>query len=357
MSQDRREAIENAFGAMEEEEAAQSANPVAKEPASNTPSQDETLGEVAEKDPLATTPADPPSDKPLEGSVKEAAPAEKTPAVDKAPQSWRPAQKEKWGKLDPDVRQEVIRREREVERVLSDSAQARQLASSMNEAVAPYMARIQALGVSPVQAAQQLFRADHILSTATPAKRAEFMAKMISDYAVDIVELDRVLSGQQTQADPVQSAVERLLKERLAPLENFLGEQSRSAKQLKDQAAAKVTSDIEAMAVDPKFPHFAEVREDMADLIEIQAKRGVYLPLDQAYNRAIAMNPQLNQLATSQAKSEADKAAALKANARAQRALSASRSVGGAPNGSPSAVVGNDRRATIEAALNSVEGR
>ena len=40
---------------------------------------------------------------------------------------------------------------------------------------------------------------------------------------------------------------------------------------------------VERMAQDPAFPHFEAVRQDMADVIDISAKRGVYLTLEQAY--------------------------------------------------------------------------
>jgi hypothetical protein len=112
------------------------------------------------------------------------------------------------------------------------------------------------------------------------------------------------------------------------------------------------------MEADPKYPHFADLREDMADLIEISAKRGVYLSLDQAYSRAIAMNPDVSQQLAAQRDTEAKKAAAQTANARAQRALNASKSVGGAPTGAPSgSSPATDRRATIAAAFDAAGGR
>ena len=45
------------------------------------------------------------------------------------------------------------------------------------------------------------------------------------------------------------------------------------------------------MSLDPKYPFFEDVREDMADLIEINAKRGIALTMEQAYDRAVRSNP------------------------------------------------------------------
>ena len=278
--------------------------------------------------------------------------------VDKAPQSWRPAQKAKWDALDPDVRQEVVRREREMTRTLGETAQARQVASHFQQTVQPYMARIQSLGAQPLQAVGELLKSDHILSTAPPQQRAQFMAKMITDYGVDIQALDSALAGK-AQPESMDTRVEQLLQQRLAPFQTYLQQQ-----QQREQAAAQrerdtLNTSIEQMQSDTaKYPHFDTVREDMADLIEIQAKRGVYLPLDQAYTRAIAMNPEVSQVVNAASTAEAKRLSALAANAKAQKALSASKSVGGSPGGTPSgAPSASDRRAIIEAAFDSVGGR
>lgn len=168
MSEDRRATIETALDAEDSQEGQTVEKTSAPTPASApresadsqavaSPSQAATAGTV-------TTPALAPeasseSDQVGEGSGK-------TYVVDKPPQSWRPAQKAKWAALDPEVRQEVIRRERDMERTLGSTVEARQLHQSFTQAVNPYMARIASLGVQPVAAVVELLRADHLLTTA-----------------------------------------------------------------------------------------------------------------------------------------------------------------------------------------------
>jgi DNA-binding ferritin-like protein len=274
--------------------------------------------------------------------------------VDKPPQSWRAPQRAKWDKLDPDVRQEIMRRERETTKVLGETATARQMSNEFTQVVSPYQARIQSMGVTPMVAAHELFKADYILSTAPKGQRAQFMAKLINDYGIDIVELDNALSGRPV-ADPVDARVEALLAQRMKPLEQFLTAQQQAQVQAQQRSAQEVNQTVEQMSVDPKYPHFEAVRHDMADVIEISAKRGVYLTPEQAYNRAIAMNPEVSaQVATAQA-AEAKRKTALEANSRAQRALNASTSVGGAPGGVPGgASEATDRRSAIAAAFDSI---
>ena len=94
------------------------------------------------------------------------------------------------------------------------------------------------------------------------------------------------------------------------------------------------------------------------ETLPLAAKRGVYLTPEQAYNRAIAMNPEVSKLVNEQQQAEAKRAAARKANDDAQRALKASVSVGGSPGGTPSGASGaTDRRSVIAAAFDSVGGR
>lgn len=324
---DRRDAIEAAFAEHSEPE-------VKAQVASEAPEQAEQVEPKAEVE------------KSVEGSTAESDVA----VLDKAPQSWKPAEKAKWAQLDPDIKQEVLRRERQVTNVLNESAQARSVASEFMQTVQPYMARVQAMGLPPMQAVNELFKADYLLSTAPTQQRAQFMAKLIQDYGVDIVALDAALSGAPV-ADPVDSKVEQLLQQRLAPFQQYLAQQQAVQQQqaaLSQQQAAKT---IEQMATDPKFPHFERVRQDMADWIEHAAKKNIVLGLEEAYNKAVMSDPVLSkQIATSNA--------AATANAQAQRALRASKSVSGAPrtefNGSPTAT---DRRAIIAAAFDQAEAR
>ena len=348
---DRRAALEAAITAAEESPAPAPAP--APEPA---PDDDSGKAGIAPGSPegegAATLVAPTPSDAPtgLESDTGNL-------AVDKAPQSWRGPQKEKWAALDSDVRQEVMRREREITRTLNDTASERQLARAFNESVNPFMARIQSQGIHPIVAVQELFKADHILHTAPKVQRAQFMAKMISDYGVDIQELDNALAGK-APVDPVDSRVDQLLQQRLAPFQQYLTQQQQREQYQAQQEAAKQQSTIESMTNDPKYPHFNAVREDMADLIEISAKRGLYLSLEQAYNRATGMNPEVSKLVANQQNLESQKASAKLANARAQSALKASKSVSGAPSGLGSGQsAGNDRRASIEAAFEAASGR
>jgi len=344
---DRRTAIEAAFVHQEAAEsgAEAPAAPVAapasapvESPAPETKEPAEALEPAAKATPAKEVPAAP-------------APEAPTFPVDKAPQSWRAPARAKWDKVDPEIRQEVMRRERETTRVLGETANARQFSNQFQQIAAPYQARIASLGLDALGAVHELLKGDYLLSTAPKTQRAQLMAKMISDYGVDILELDAALAGKGP-ADPVDSRVEQLLQERLKPFQQFIQNQQRTAQEYEQKSNAEVNQSIESMTDNPKYPHFETVRLDMADVIDLAAKRGLYLSLDQAYNRAIAMNPEVSGQVAAQQQAEAKRTAAQQANAKAQRALGASVSVGGAPGGVPDGASGaTDRRSVIEAAF------
>lgn len=294
----------------------------------------------------------------LEGAKPAIEPAPQPPA-DEAPKSWKASARGKWATVDAEIKSEVQRREREVSKVFGETANIREQAKQFEAAWRPFEARIVSTGLTPMRAMQELFRADHILSSAPGPQRAQYMAQLIKDYGIDIRALDAALAGEQVE-DPVTSQFTKLLDERLSPLHAFMAQQQQLAQQQDQRLQTDAATTIDAMAADNvKYPHFEAVRADMADVIELNVRRNVFLTPEQAYTRAVAMNPELGAQAALQANNGRQLQQAQAINARAQRALNASSSVSGAPGGSPVTGVNanSSLRDTIEAAFDQVSGR
>ena len=219
--------------------------------------------------------------------------AAKQPAaqVEPAPRAWKASAQAKWSSLPAEVRQEVQRREAEVARVFGETGQMRQAVATFNDIVRPYEGRMRAVGLSPLEAVNELMKADHILSSSPPQQRAAYMALLIKEYGVDIRLLDDALAGV-TPADPVESRLEAMLAERLTPLQSFLQNQANIAAQQEYRIQQEASTTIDQMAQDNiNFPYFEQVREDMADIIEMNARRQIYLTPVQAYGRALSGAP------------------------------------------------------------------
>jgi phage baseplate assembly protein W len=274
-------------------------------------------------------------------------------SMDRPPQSWRtPEAKNAWRHVPRAAREEIIRRERETMRVLGESGVARQVANRFTEVIRPYEARMRSLNIEPMAAIDELLKADHLLTTSNPTKKAQLVATIIKEYGVDIRELDNVLSGEPV-GDPVADKIEQLVQQRLQPFQQFVQGQAQAAARARAAEQQQIAHTVETMASDPRFPHFGAVRNIMADIVEAAGNRGLAMPLEEAYKRAVAVyDPRL-----AVAQSQPQPSAAAAANQRAQRALNASVSVGGAPMGAPAAGKAGDLRSTLEAAFESVSGR
>jgi len=298
--------------------------------------------------------------KPQESKLTEKPGQQRQVQVEPAPKAWKASAQAKWASLPAEVRQEVQRREAEVSKVFGETGAMRQAVATFNEIIRPYEGRMRAVGLEPLEAVAELMKADHILSSAPPMQRAQYMAVLIGEYGVDVRLLDDALSGQVTSADPVESRLEQMLAERLTPLQSFLAQQAQVAQYQEQRVQADASATIEQMAQDNiTYPYFESVREDMADIIEMNAKRQVYLTPQQAYQRAVAMNPEWGAQMAQQAQQGRQLTQAQQINARAQRALNASSGVSGAPSGSPvgGGSQGGSLRDTIEAAFSQVAGR
>jgi hypothetical protein len=362
MDDDRKATLEAAFDAAEQGQTVEQAVEQITTPVESTDTAvDSTAEKDVQKEPQsAVATSETTSDKSVvaesEVATDDQNKEERQVNIDRAPQSWKASQKAKWSSIDPDIRQEVLRREHETTRVLNETAQVRQFASQFGQAIQPYMARIQQVG-NPVVAISNLLAADHLLATGPKTQKAQYLAKLIKDYGVDIQELDAALAGT-APPDPVESRVEQLLQERLTPFQQYIQQQQAQEQQRQQAQQQQIAMGIQQMSQDPAYPHFDEVRETMADLIELRAQKGQTLDLKTAYNMAVVMDPRISQQVAGTNAEVAKVKQAAAANQRAQRALNASSSVSGTPGGSTAgAPKTTDRRAHLEAAFATWEGR
>lgn len=276
---------------------------------------------------------------------------------DDAPKAWKAGLRSHWAGLPPEVKSEIQRREKDFTRVFGESGQARQFSSQVYEAIRPYEARMRLYGVTPVQAIQRLFQVDHVLSSAPPTQRAQFMASLIRDYGIDIKELDSALAGENAP-DPIQSQLNTMLEQRLAPLNQFLQQQQAQAQQADYYRAQQATSTIEQMAADTaNFPHFEQVREAMADIVDLNAARGRYPTLDVVYKQAVQMDPDLGPQALANSVRQTTLNTAQALDAQAKKAQAASLSVSGNKSTAVPQPNGADLRSAVEAAWAAHSGR
>lgn len=287
------------------------------------------------------------------------APAQPAAAGLRAPGSWRPELREHWEKVPAQVQAEIHRREQEINNGLRESHQARAAVASIQQVIQPYMANIQAAANGDaVQAIGTLLQADHTLRHGSPSEKAQLAARIINDFGVDLVALDGILAGKAAPNDPQDAIAQRLRAEMQQQLQPVMGyfQQMQAAEQQRQHAVhANAENDVVQFAAQRGNEHFEDVREEMADLMEVAARRGVAMTLKQAYDRALSLDPRF----VGEVGKQAERARVTAAAEAAQRAKRAAVSLpsGAAPSGSPGATAPKSVRADIEAAWAAQEGR
>jgi hypothetical protein len=253
---------------------------------------DEPLETASEETP---TPDETPSETPIE--VQTDTPTDTK--IDKsknlkAPTGWTPKERENWSKVPPELQQRITAREQEMTEVMANTKTSRQIHQRMNSMAQQYGAVMAAEGVkNPIQATENMFKTVAQLRMGTAAQKANTMAQMIQHYGIDIGDLDNALvgkappQGQQPQADAVQQAVQA----QLAPIMQQYQQQQQNAAQGKRNQAIQ---EVQTFSDSAEF--LQDVRHDMADLIDIAAKHGRPMPIQEAYDKACALNPEIAQV-------------------------------------------------------------
>ena len=276
------------------------------------------------------------------------APAQAPAQAIPAPTGWSHGAREHWAATPAAVQQEVQRREYEMARFVNDTAPARQLGERFYQAVQPFLPTIQAEGVDPLTAVTNLMQVSTRLRMGTPGEKAATVAQIVQAYGVDLQALDSALAGQPLPqhaqgVDP--NYVQQAVQQALAPL--YQAAQQRQYQQAQ-QAEGVARSELQTFAADPKNRFFNELRDSMADMIEVAQRQGYDLSLEDAYQRAGLLHPEIGRVMMA----ERQGASAHQLTQAAQRAKAAAVSVNGsAPVGSPNAAEPSSIRESIEAAI------
>ncbi len=220
-------------------------------------------------------------------------------SVEPGPIAWRAAAKQHWKDLPPEVRQEVARREKDIQQGLRDSTDARRFHEEFGQAVEPYRPLMQGAGVDPLTATKNLWQMAATLQMGNPQQKAQMVAQIIQQNAVDLQTLDGILAGQA----PVQGGnggtdpgIAQMIQRELAPVRQFMGSIENARQQKQQEIAQTAEQEIEKFAQDPANLFFEDVHEDMADMLELASQRGRQMSLKEAYDRAVAMRPDLVQV-------------------------------------------------------------
>jgi hypothetical protein len=151
-------------------------------------------------------------------------------------------------------------------------------AKGYEEAIAPFVPELQALGITPAAWINNLGRAHMTLAKAPYDQKIEMFQRLAKDYGIQLNN-----EGQFAAPPQMDSYTQQLM--------NQLNQVNQEVSSIKGRFAQeenqRLMSEIERVRSDvEKFPHFDVVREEMAQLLEL----GKAPDLETAYKKAVRMN-------------------------------------------------------------------
>ena len=237
---------------------------------------------------------DSPPDPGLEPEGEVAAEPEATKEVS-APEYLSPEAREAWKDTPDPIKAEYATREanyqRGIEKFKGDAGRAQQ----MDQALSPYGQFFAMNGNNPPATINNLLGVAATLQGGATQQKAEMIANLINQFDVDVSALDGLLSGQGVPHETQQaSLVQQEIQQALAPVQQFMQSQHQQQQHQQTQQTNQINSELHAFAAQNEF--YADVRSDMADLMDMAGNRGVEMNLQDAYNKAVMLRPDIQKV-------------------------------------------------------------
>jgi len=219
-------------------------------------------------------------------------------------------------------------------------------AKSLMEAISPFIPDLQKQNIHPAAWINNLGRAHMTLTNAPYEERVKLFHRLAADYGIQLnQEQGQYPQQQQQAADPY---TQQLLQQ----LQYVNQEVSTIKGRYEQEENNRLMSEISQVAQDVKnYPHFEEVREQMAQLLE----RGLATDLKTAYTKAVRLEDSVwekeQQRMLQQSQTQSNKRQQV---ARAKAIAVSPRSV--TPNGVVASSDKKDRRSMIDELVSSSMG-
>ena len=231
--------------------------------------------------------------KPIEAKATETKSAEVAPVEpqDRAPSTWKPAAREKWNALDPDIRAEILRREGESHQGFAQIKPDLEFGKAMRAAVDPYRMLIESEGGTPERAVAGLLQTAAMLRVGQPDQKAAEVAKLIKTYSIPIDRLNAYLEGQPAPQQQQEFRDPRF--------DQFLQNQERQAMQENETVVERWIGEADAQGK-PLRPYYQDVAALMQNLLpgirDENPGLGKTEILQKAYDSAVWANPETRAL-------------------------------------------------------------
>jgi len=144
-----------------------------------------------------------------------------------------------------------------------------------------------------------LLRVASNLYAAPANQKANIIAGLINQYGVPIDVLDSILAGENPRV-PQADVIDQRIQQAVQPFQQIIQSFQQREQQEAQRTQQQIAGELQQFAAKNEF--YSDVAEDMADFLDIAAKNGRSMTLDEAYQRACNLNPQISQILAARTK-------------------------------------------------------
>jgi hypothetical protein len=271
-----------------------------------------------------------------------------TPTVDEAPTTWRKEASATWAALPSEAKAEILKREADIFKGIETYKVDAAFGQGVKQAIAPFEQVMRQHNMDPATTIRGLLASHHVLATGTQAQRVQLFRSLAKDYNLDMgVLLPQQPAGEPPYIDPAVAS----LQEKLSAVESELT-QARQARF--NESRNTISRQVSSFADDQRNIYFNEVADEMAGLIQ----RGIAGTVQEAYEKAIWLNPvtRMKEAARVTAEQTSTAQAAAAAKLMAAKAATAANVQTRAKSGSATTTLGS-LDDTLSAALANIKSR
>jgi len=270
--------------------------------------------------------------KPLEEPAEE-------PVWKRAPASWKKDYHDVWQTADPRMQEYAWQREEQMRKGVEPLISKAQFADQINEVVSPYLQTIQGMGLDTPRAVKALLEADHMLRTSSGQDKLQLFSRLAQQYGVNLNEVNF-----QQGIDPTIYALQN-------ELNNVRGEVNGWKQQQEQAQNQQLLGEIEKFS--SKAEYFEEARPTMIQLLQ----SGVAQTLEDAYEKAVRLDPELFDSVQVSKQAELDNAKRVAADRAAKSARANAVSVKSSTPGIATKNNAQDRRSLLAEQFDQITAR
>ena len=265
-------------------------------------------------------------------------PAEE-PVWKRAPASWKKDYHDVWQTADPRMQEYAWQREEQMRKGVEPLISKAQFADQINEVVSPYLQTIQGMGLDAPKAVKALLEADHLLRNTNGQEKLQLFSRLAQQYGVNLNDVNF-----QQGVDPTIYALQN-------ELNNVRGEVNGWKQQQEQAQNQQLLGEIEKFST--KAEHFEEARPTMIQLLQ----SGVAQTLEDAYEKAVRLDPDLFDSVQVSKQAELDNAKRVAADRAAKSARANAVSVKSSTPGMATKNNAQDRRSLLTEQFDQIAAR